>query len=282
MRLAGGPEGEPTIVSIVGAVLLPFIGTRDAALGLRLTCRELKQAVTDFPWEDMRTVIKGSIALWRACFPRAIGANVGQYNDFHVPFGRLTPVVDADFVHFVGLRALNMACCRQVTDAAFVHLRGIRKLKMRACNQDAITDAAFEHLKGVKELDMGFCNQDTITDAALAHLKGIQVLNMNSFWQVTDAAFAHLKGIQRLTMRDCDHAGITITDAAFEHLKGIKELNMERISEATITSSAFEHLKGIERLYMWDCTDAAIQAAQNAGLPVTLENQKPFSHVFIG
>ena len=47
MRLAGGPGGEPTIVSIVGVVLLPFIGTRDAALGLRLTCRELKQAVLE-------------------------------------------------------------------------------------------------------------------------------------------------------------------------------------------------------------------------------------------
>ena len=78
MRLAGGPGGEPTIVSIVGVVLFPFISTEDAALGLRLTCRELKQAVTDFPWEDVRTVIKGNIALWRACFPRARGANVGQ------------------------------------------------------------------------------------------------------------------------------------------------------------------------------------------------------------
>jgi hypothetical protein len=32
-------------------------------------------------------------------------------------------VVDADFVHFEGLRELYMAGCRGVTDAAFVHLR---------------------------------------------------------------------------------------------------------------------------------------------------------------
>ena len=32
-------------------------------------------------------------------------------------------VEDADFVHFVGLWELNMACCREVTDAAFVNLR---------------------------------------------------------------------------------------------------------------------------------------------------------------
>ena len=61
MRVAGGPGGEPTIVSIVGVVLFPFFDTREAC-SLRLVCRELKQAVADFPWEDMGTVIKGSIA----------------------------------------------------------------------------------------------------------------------------------------------------------------------------------------------------------------------------
>ena len=148
MRLAGGPGGEPTIVSIVGVVLFPFISTEDAARGLRLTCRELKQAVTDFPWEDMSTVIHGSIALWRACFPRARGANVRRYDPDGGPVRR-APVVDADFVHLVGLRALNMSWCRQVTDAAFVHLRGIERLIMYACDQETITDAAFEHLGGL-------------------------------------------------------------------------------------------------------------------------------------
>ena len=53
IKLAGGTGTVPTIVSIVGVVLFPFISTEDAALGLRLTCRELKQAVADCPWEDM-------------------------------------------------------------------------------------------------------------------------------------------------------------------------------------------------------------------------------------
>ena len=205
MRLAGGPGGEPTIVSIVGVVLFPFISTEDAARGLRLTCRELKQAVAAFPWEDMGTVIHGSIALWRACFPRARGANVGQRigdEPWQNPNGRRTLVVNADFVHFVGLRALNMRCCRQVTDAAFVHLRGIQKLDMSYCRQVTITDAAFEHLKGIQELDMICCRQATITDAAFEHLKGIQVLKMIGCNQdtITDAAFEHLKGIQELHM----------------------------------------------------------------------------------
>ena len=248
MRLAGGPGGEPTIVSIVGVVLFPFISTEDAARGLRLTCRELRQAVTDFPWEDMGTVIRGSIALWRGCFPRARGANVGHRGGnkpLQNPTGRRTPVVDADFVHFVGLRALNMSWCTQVTDAAFEHLKGIQELNMSGCRQATITGAAFENLKGIQELDMRLCNQATITDAAFEHLKGIQELNMS--W--------------------CHQA--TITDAAFEHLKGIQNLSMCFCHQATITDAAFQHLKGIKVLLMFFCSAVCIQAARDAGLPVS-------------
>ena len=141
-------------------MLFPFFDTCEAC-SLRLVCRELKQAVADFPWEDMGTVIRGSVALWRACFPRARGANAGQVGeeDWHNPNGRLTAIVDGDFGHFVVLRALNMRWCTQVTDAAFVHLRGIERLNMRGCNQATITDAAFEHLKGIQVLCMHSCNQ---------------------------------------------------------------------------------------------------------------------------
>ena len=220
-----------SIVSMlpIRTVLFPFLDTRDAS-ALRLTCQELKQAVTDFPWEDMGTVIRGSIAQWRACFPRARGAYVRQMGMYgQNPNGRLTAVVDGDFVHFVGLRALNMSYCRQVTDAAFVHLRGIERLDMSWCNQTSITDAAFVHLRGIQELDMSFCDQATITDAAFAHLVGIQRLSIQCCYTatITDAAFAHLVGIQELNMRDCSQA--TITSAVFEHLKGIPRLRCEGI-----------------------------------------------------
>ena len=64
--LAGG--GQETLLSEVGFVLLPLFTTRDAC-ALRLVCREFLAAVTEQPWEDRDTVIKGSIAAWRACFP---------------------------------------------------------------------------------------------------------------------------------------------------------------------------------------------------------------------
>jgi hypothetical protein len=50
------------------------------------------------------------------------------------PGSRRVSVVDADFVHFAGLRELDMAGNLAFTDAAFVHLRGICKLRLRRCS----------------------------------------------------------------------------------------------------------------------------------------------------
>ena len=59
------------------AYLLPLLTTRDAC-ALRLVCREFLAAVTEQPWEDSETVIKGSIAAWRASFPCALRASVSR------------------------------------------------------------------------------------------------------------------------------------------------------------------------------------------------------------
>ena len=65
---------------------------------VRLTCRECRQAVMDFPWMDMRfstdSHIKGSIKAWRAAFP--VVSNRKDIVD--ADFG------DADFVHIRGMR----------------------------------------------------------------------------------------------------------------------------------------------------------------------------------
>jgi hypothetical protein len=135
--LAGG--GQETLLSEVGAqYLLPLISTRDAC-ALRLVCREFLAAVREQPWEDTETVIRGSIAAWRACFPRARCANVSQVD--WLPLPRTTPVVDADFVHLEGLRELHMDECMSITDAAFAHLRGaqagIQTPPLRTCAASA-------------------------------------------------------------------------------------------------------------------------------------------------
>ena len=123
MSLAGG-RGHTLLAECPGA-LLQYFDTRQAC-ALRLVCREFQAAVAAYPWEDRETVIQGSIGAWHVCFPRARCASVNKWR-------RRAPVVDADFLHFVGLWELNMVRCTAVTDAAFVHLRGICVLDMSWC-----------------------------------------------------------------------------------------------------------------------------------------------------
>ena len=81
--------------------LLPYFDTREAC-ALRLVCREIRSAVAAHLWQDRKTVILGSIGGWRACFPRARCANVRERDWDWGRACRRAPVVDADFVHFVG------------------------------------------------------------------------------------------------------------------------------------------------------------------------------------
>jgi hypothetical protein len=259
--LAGG--GQESLLSEVGAqYLLPLFTTAEAC-ALRLVCREFLAAVSEQPWEDTQTVIKGSIAAWRACFPRARFANVREWDPDDAAETRANPVVDADFVHFEGLRELCMAGCRGVSDAAFVHLRDIHRLDISECSQ--VTDAAFAHLRGIHTLDMSFCSQAGITDAAFAHLHGIHTLCIGLCTQITDAAFVHLRGIHTLSMLMCSQPGIT--DAAFVHLRGIYELDMSHCNQAGITGATFEHLRGINMLLMVLCRRNCVRAAHALGLP---------------
>jgi hypothetical protein len=263
MALAGGAGGT-TLLSSVHLRLLPFFDMRETC-ALRLVCREMRSAVAAHQWQDRETVILGSIGGWRACFPRARCANVRMLT-WEGGVVRHTPVVDADFVHFVGLRELNMAFCRAVTDAAFVHLRGIRVLDMTCCDKPTITDAGLAHLVGIQKLCIAGCDQATLTDAAFAPLRGIRVLNMSWCQQLTDAAFTHLKGIHTLHMRSCHQP--TITDAALAHLKGIKCLVLAYCG-IPFTEVGLVHLRGITRLHMGDSNAASIAAARDLGLPAT-------------
>ena len=256
--LAGG--GKETLLSEVGDVLLSLLSMRDAC-ALRLVCREFHAAVRRHPWEDRETVIKGSIKVWRACFPRARCANVTSYS-FTGGEVRTAPVEDADFVHFEGLRELNMMCCQDVTDAAFVHLRGIHSLEMSRCFR--LTDAALVHLAGIQRLGMFSCRG--VTDAGFVHLCGIQLLNIDACTQLTDAAFVHLRGIKTLFMGQCSQPAIT--DAAFVHLQGIRTLVLDKCTQATITGATFSSLVGIEALCIQGCSGGLIAAALGLQLPI--------------
>ena len=89
-----------TLLAECPSVLLEYFSTKEAR-HLRLVCREFKVAVANNAWADKKP-IKGSIVLWRNCFPCAVHANVSL-------FGRRNPVLVGDFVHLTGLRSVDMS-----------------------------------------------------------------------------------------------------------------------------------------------------------------------------
>lgn len=103
-RLCGDSSG-PSIFSVLAAAHLAGAGvivyltacTRDAR-SLRLVNRELKDAVSLFPWRDSSTVISGSVAAWSTSFSHAQAANLR---------GRCLTMGDAE--QLTGVPELNLA-----------------------------------------------------------------------------------------------------------------------------------------------------------------------------
>ena len=100
----------PSVFSVLaaahadGAGILLFVttSTREAR-SLRLVSRELLEAVAAFPWRYPTTVILGSVALWRSCFPRAVTANLSK---------RRSDLTTGDFEQLSGILELDLGRCR--------------------------------------------------------------------------------------------------------------------------------------------------------------------------
>ena len=221
------------------------------------------------------------MADWRACFPRALCANVRKWAPSGCGAVRTAPLTDADFVHFQGLQELNMSWCLSVTNAAFAHLAGLRALDMSRCNQAAITAKALAPLRGALErLSLWGCDQPGLTDAALAHVGGtLRVLNIGECRQLTDAAFAHLRGLHTLLMWDCNQAAVS--DAAFERLGAarLRVLSLEACDQEGVTGAALARLRAGARVYMHGCAPGAVRTARECALDVRVaacRNYAPF------
>lgn len=100
----------PSVFSVLaaahanGAGILVFVSasTRDV-WALRLVSRELLGAVAAFPWSDSTTLVSGSVALWRSCFPRAIAINLRSRLDLKVTdFELLSGVLELDLTESEG------------------------------------------------------------------------------------------------------------------------------------------------------------------------------------
>ena len=281
--LAGG-DGGTSILSTLGRAaggnaLLALLDTRDAT-ALRGVCREARDEVAAFPWDDTGkydeatgrwvggTRITGSLVLWRACFPHALGANVNERRD----------LVDADFAHLCGVLRLFMRGCVGITDGAFAHLRGVHTLDMRGCA--SVTDGAFVHLRDVQRLNIRDCAG--VTDAAFAHLGALEVLNLGAHSSVTGAALAHAPQLEvldvsfeeapivfrvgagrwnRVTFQPYTSVHIRDADLSAACLPRLRSLNMSWITQPEITAAGIEGLAHTLRfLDVTGCDDAVIAA----------------------
>jgi len=124
---------------------IPFLSERSVmsfltqaeALPLRAASRACRDAVAEHAWSDfdkagIKSCIKGSLASWRRCFPRATAANLSD--------GKLT---DVDLLHLRGIRTLRLYACELISDAGLAHLSGIHTLYISWCRRVSISDCAF-------------------------------------------------------------------------------------------------------------------------------------------
>ena len=148
-----------------GRGLLGFFSMAETR-ALRLVCKDFCDAVAAYPWADSFSHIRGPLALWRTCFPRALAANVACRRDLR----------ESDLHYLRGCHTVDISHSPLLTDAAFEHLTHVRVLNMGGCSQVGITNAAFSHIQNVQVLNMGGCEQ--LSGAALAHLRCVRELSV--------------------------------------------------------------------------------------------------------
>lgn len=239
-----------TILSTIHDALFPFFSTEEACT-LRLINKEFNQLVTKYPWDDINTQVKGSIRLWRICFPNAYSLNVSN---------RSKPLNDSDCKYFNGIRKLNISRSifddpeSNITDNGFEYFTNVISLNMSGCDQIYITNTAFKSLKNLKDLNISWCTQ--FDDIIFDDLKKLKILNISWCEQITDKSFNKLLRINTLIMRWCTQE--TITDKAFLHLSNLNSLDIMGCNQNTITDYGFINLTKLKTLDISFCDQHTI------------------------
>jgi hypothetical protein len=238
---------EDGVITIINGGLLPYFTIEDACL-LRLINKEFNEVVTKYPWNDMKTKIKGSIKLWKKCFPYARSANV--HNKI---------LYDSDFNYFEGLEKLDISRSISnenpiyVTEVGFMKLYKLKLLKMLDCR--TIPEIALKYLINIKELDISWCDQ--ITDNIFRYFSKLDKLVMRWCSQpsITDNAFKNITKIKSLDMTGCNQ--VTISNNAFIYFMCLTNLDMSGCYQETITVDVFKYIKNINELDI-SCCDQLI------------------------
>lgn len=243
MVLAGG-EGHSLLVECP-SVLLDMFSTPEACQ-LRLICREFLGAVSAHCWKDSTTVIRGSIPLWRACFPRARCANVRASSPW-APGGRRLFTSEAVWASLTGLEELDMSQQR-LPEAAFCVLASLKKLTVRWCC-GGLPEACFPHLAGLVALDVSRCFG--FSDAAFSHLASIRVLRASGCKHLTAAAL-RWPNLRQLT--ELDALDTVLEDQALASMRSLQTLCLGSTRQRPEGSQRVEvlaHLTQLRGLHLY-------------------------------
>jgi len=243
-----GSETEKTILSVIHSELFRFFTTIDI-LPCRLVCREFKEIIANYPWNDINNVVKGNICRWRMCFPIAKAINLNARI-------RKIQVTNEDIIILRRIKYINITSQKSITNAAFQYLTEAKCIIMNGCDQ--ITDEAFVNLPNLRRLEISYCYN--ISDSIFKNLRNLKYLNIIDCQQITDVAFQYIPNIIELNIGLCR----TLSDDIFQYLKNIEALNLTDCYY--LTPEIFKYLKHIKYLIINKCSDDLIEEAKELGL----------------
>jgi len=243
-----GSKTERTILSVIYNELFRFFTTNNI-LPCRLVCREFKEIIENYPWNETNNVIKGNIYRWRMCFPMAKAINLNGMS-------RKIQVTNEDIRILSGIKYINITYQKSITNSAFQCLTDAKCIIMNGCDQ--ITDEAFINLPNLRRLEISYCYN--ISNNIFKNLRNLKYLNIIDCQQITDEAFQYIPNIIELNIGLCKN----LTDNIFQYLKNIEALNLTDC--IYLTPEIFKYLKNIKFLIINKCSDDLIEAAKELGL----------------
>lgn len=246
---------EPPLIRnlhIICPELFPFLSTHDI-IPCRLVCKEFKDAITNYIWNDIHTIIYGDIKRWRECFPNAKTVIIS--NNYARKY-KITSY-DIKFLGLSGITYLDISNCNTITNDDIKYLVNLKCIIINNCKEitdDAFTSDEFSKNK-LNRLEISYC--DNITNNTFKYLKHLKYLNIIENKQITDDIFHDMVNMIELNIGCCTQ----ITDDAFINLNNIKALNIYGLINITPLIFQYLDIEKLEFLVIDKCSSELISAS---------------------
>jgi hypothetical protein len=248
-------------------VLLPCLSLRDASC-LRVTCRELREAVAEAPWADEKTRVLRPEAFF-SCFPRARAVNLSA-RTMRMPHGQrgyaiddaeALRVCDRDLALAAACSVVNVQGQIGLSPAGLSSLLAVRKLTLGSEGYGAempdesmrLTNASLRHVilwiprhgnvavntfecMGRLETLELHANGRRLPAAAFGYLHSLTALKVVGAG-LSDEALGVLAAAAPGKLLSLDAATSTISDVGLLACTGVTSLSVHRASKAGLVSA---------------------------------------------